>query len=985
MSLEYLAAKAKGDELFKANDYSGALSNWNQSVILYKKADSPVETDLLNLHKNIAAAHLKLGQNDKAVQHCDIALAIFPGDVKALFRRSQAHEALDNVEDAFKDVTSVLRFDPKNAAALESSQRLLALVSAKINTRRSTAGVALEMIKNALTNTRLEARIEAAENLVVLARDRPGAEKIIAADGITQLLPLIDDKEEKISAAILWTFSALAAASFKYALLLLQKFLAAEHAQSLKRLIESKSEKLIKGALAVLSSLLESLSAEGVQGEAIGPALDAVIVNVTVLITSKSITGMARDGAIAAIIRNIMRSDVAKRFMAKNGIRALLQVASNSASPLFPSTRPNLLEVTRDTRMEVSVGLAKICDATKVRSTVSEQFIADCVREVKFGDEDSDVYDDIPAAFSLTAITQGIAEVGNTIMEAPGVMMRLMKMAQSTVLEAQCAAAEAIAHAASDKKRCRGVLMEGVDILKKLYARELPDGIRVRALVGLCKMGAQSGGNPKAGGFSEGSMVNLAKKLRPFLVGKDVTIDSKQWAAEGLAYLTLDADVKEYAVHDPEILAALLDVCNTGDKSVQFSMANMLVNVTNTYDKPEQTEEREAMEKIGKLAGENIPEPSPKDSAEFVDKRVQILIDSHFVTGLVTLSKTESEACKEQIARVFLGMIWETKNRGIVIQQGGAKALLPLAREGTAKGMLIASQGLAKLAITADPSIAFPGQRSLELVRPLIKLIQERNGLMQFEGCMALCNLASMNEDLRHRILREDGVKWVDSLLFDEDPLVRRAAVQVFVNLFESEEISKMYGTKEGRYWQRIKLFILLSGIPDEEYETSVAASACVSTLSTYHDVIERIFEERQGVSILKELISSGDAPLQLRGLSIMGHLIEGGSQYALKLREAQGLELLIAVKQLSKNDRVKAMCEALLDLMAKHVDNFDLEEAQKHAAKAFLELQAQIQAKRDDPFMDASDSDDEEKSQSKADDKIGNAKNADGNDESTA
>ena len=33
--------------------------------------------------------------------------------------------------------------------------------------------------------------------------------------------------------------------------------------------------------------------------------------------------------------------------------------------------------------------------------------------------------------------------------------------------------------------------------MKRLYARELPDSIRVRALVGLCKMGAQSGGNTK--------------------------------------------------------------------------------------------------------------------------------------------------------------------------------------------------------------------------------------------------------------------------------------------------------------------------------------------------------------------------------------------------------------------------------------------------------------------------------------------------------
>ena len=30
-----------------------------------------------------------------------------------------------------------------------------------------------------------------------------------------------------------------------------------------------------------------------------------------------------------------------------------------------------------------------------------------------------------------------------------------------------------------------------------------------------------------------------------------------------------------------------------------------------------------------------------------------------------------------------------------------------------------------------------------------MKLIQQRNGLFQFEGCMALTNLASLSEDLR--------------------------------------------------------------------------------------------------------------------------------------------------------------------------------------------------------------------------------------------
>ena len=53
---------------------------------------------------------------------------------------------------------------PQNTAALESSKRLMEVVSSKLNTRRSTAGIADAMIKTALTDARIEARIEVACN-----------------------------------------------------------------------------------------------------------------------------------------------------------------------------------------------------------------------------------------------------------------------------------------------------------------------------------------------------------------------------------------------------------------------------------------------------------------------------------------------------------------------------------------------------------------------------------------------------------------------------------------------------------------------------------------------------------------------------------------------------------------------------------------------------------------------------------------------------
>jgi hypothetical protein len=125
------------------------------------------------------------------------------------------------------------------------------------------------------------------------------------------------------------------------------------------------------------------------------------------------------------------------------------------------------------------------------------------------------------------------------------------------------------------------------------------------------------------------------------LLGEDTDADTQRWATEGYAYLTLDADVKvyfiyfglfncaqEYVVSNLDILRAILRLCTDGgkpnlpllifapanlwylpllifgshhsDRSVHYSVANMLVNLGNAYDMPEETEERKQMKKLGK-------------------------------------------------------------------------------------------------------------------------------------------------------------------------------------------------------------------------------------------------------------------------------------------------------------------------------------------------------------------------------------------------
>ena len=85
--------------------------------------------------------------------------------------------------------------------------------------------------------------------------------------------------------------------------------------------------------------------------------------------------------------------------------------------------------------------------------------------------------------------------------------------------------------------------------------------------------------------------------------------------------------------------------------------------------------------------------------------------------------------------RVLNAVCKHAELRRLVVQQGGSKALIPLALDGTDKGTRCAA--LARIGITQDPAIAF-----------LCCLFWSVKDWRTFE------NLASLNESTRKRILK---------------------------------------------------------------------------------------------------------------------------------------------------------------------------------------------------------------------------------------
>ncbi|EGD75329.1 hypothetical protein PTSG_06979 [Salpingoeca rosetta] len=750
------------------------------------------------------------------------------------------------------------------------------------------------------------------------------------------------------------------------------RLLHANAADQFSAILLSGNIRAIKALVRIFAKGIEAVSESADVTAAMSETTTALLTHVIAIIKNRKVGLDGRAAAVNAIMTNAKRADIAKRFMTLGGVRALLILAALSPSPLqhaqaAAAAAEGKKQVTKGDKKEgdkgkddtagagdandgalglrgaISVTLQRIHDATKAKGLPDEQFVADCLNQVKFVD---DPQANLPATNVLITIMAAVVDVGNQILEHEDVFAHLMKMAQSSDMEVQCAAAEAIAHAASDKKRARGIMMEGFPILKTLYAKELPDVIRVRALCGLCKMASVGSGAKNLRSMSEHSMINLAKKLRPFLLESSHDDDVRKWASEGLAYLSLDADVKELISNDDAVLKAVHRVCVGQDTTIQFSLANMLVNLTNSFDKPEASEEQEQLKKLGKFAGENIPEPHEKDADEFVQKRVDRLVEHGFVTALVQLSKTQSEGTREQVARVLLALTEKQQHRGTVVAQGGARVLLELARENTDKGMIKAAHALAKIAITTDPTIAFPGQRVAELVKPLVKLSRERNGLMMFEAAMAMTNLASINDDLRNKLLRDKAVARLEDMMFDEDPLIRRAATEGLCNCFYSEKIFDQFAKKDGASFERLKLWILFAGVEQDDFDlpTCRAASGGLAILSSSPDVCQRIVDEKQGMQVLKELMVCGEAELQHRGLHIARNMVATSKEIAQHFTEQEMLVIITALEVTSTNVTIKQYTLNILEQLAKYGLVESVEAVRKSAVGAAAEIQAMRQ-----------------------------------------
>ncbi|XP_059159909.1 protein unc-45 homolog B-like [Physella acuta] len=934
--------REKGNQAFKSEKYEDALSWYTQALDTGPLKDQ----EKAIVYKNRAACFLKLNRNEDAVIDATKSLELGPNDPKALFRRCQAYESLGQVEDAYKDAILLIKVDPQNKAARPLFNRLNSIVQEKAKQQATTGNKVSQMFNIAFDQTvDKQKRLQALNNLIVLSRENVGSTQIVQEGGLNKLKPLLAEKDQDIQKAAVRVLGSLAKGSKVRCAAIMKEI----GIPTLVHLMSADTEEMASSVALLIQNLItyftglnehqdalkkyEEAKKKGERqpyphiklSEESSAFLDEVFKALVKMLVSSKVSAFGRDSAMELITKNVTSKDGldwTKPFLDTQGVENLLTVAGVQKE--FKT-----LQITPHSSMHASVALSKIYDDL-INDKLRDKFKEKCHEYFRDLFSDGIFESKIEAVAALSTLLQGTYDVGGMLLGLEGVTELMFTLAETDNVQYQRVAVEAIVSSASKKDKCSGILKDAVPILKKLY-QSSEDHIKVRALVGLCKLGSFMGTDASAQPMAEGSTEKLARICRKFLVNATKDSDLRKWATEGLAYLTLDANIKEELVDDTEAIKSIFDLAKLSDRNTTYASVTVLVNCTNSYDKQDIMPE---LLELAKFAKQHIPEEHAKDKPEFISGRIHKLAKAGVINALVALSDTDSKNSRELISRVFMSLSTEEKLRGLIIQQGGIKSLLNLMNNNTDNGVVLASHALAKISVTSDPHFAFPGQRVYEVVRPLVSLLHaDRSGLQNFEALMALTNLASVSDSVRNRIVKEKGIPSIEHYMFEEHKMLRRAATECMCNMILSEEVQELF---EGEN-DRVKVLVLFSG--EDDPALVKAATGALAILSARPSLCRKIVKVKTWLDIFQVHTVSEQPEIQHRACHVVMNIVFADKELASLVVDSPMLEILMAVAK--QTDPKEEMATKAAQAALEKAIEYELikENQQGKAPDNFLEI----------------------------------------------
>ncbi|KAH8863158.1 Protein unc-45 like [Schistosoma japonicum] len=823
--------KTEANELFKQGLYQEAVDLYDRCLNL---CDSDNNMKLV-LQSNKAQCYLNLSNYNDALTTALEALSISPGDPKALYRCAQAYEGKGMLKEALETARRLIRVDPKNKVA----QNLIRSLESAITSM-------FDIIKeNSSSSEQLE---QAIVNLSTLIKENPrSASSLIWTNpSFSKIYAICQHSNHKLTIACHRLLAQLVENQPDWGLAVLHELTP----QYFVNGIYSRNPEQSLERCRFLNALLESLT----QLKAYHKAKEAASVSEET--ESKKVAPCCYpkykiDSSVVKpveeILSHLLRSVNSYRLSAKSRdyILEILVRFIPSDKGIGWSLKALRMEGVIDCLLEVACA----CGTTSLKNWRSNR--------IK-NTNDASVTDENEVSFR-----QNLPD---------GVRLATTSDTRMTVA---CLLAKIWDDLTSDKSRdeytkiCKDFI---IDLFADHY---IESKVEAASVIGTLFLG-------------------------PYEVGSAIISqeESAHWAVEGLAYLTMNADVKEEIIEDCGLVRALLLFAERCQKDSSFALCSVFAHLTNSFERKQI--EPELLE-LAKFSKQHIPEDHQYDSDDYIQKRRQKLINMGLASALYQLTMRTAVALvganqglSELISRIYLSCCELVECRGKLVQGGAGKALLKLSVScNTDTGKTLASQALARLTITADPRVTFPGQKSLELVRPLLHLLHaDCNALQNFEGLLALTNLASLGDTHRYRIMAEHGLPSIDHCLFEDHPMIRRAAAECIANLAQShgfvvssggtiplddtdlaKKLSRLKCSTE-----RVKLLVLYCGELDDLLLVR-AASGALASMSYDPGIIQKITSVSSWFETIQTLAGHISCALQHRAAHILQNFVLHGER----------------------------------------------------------------------------------------------------------
>ena len=525
---------------------------------------------------------------------------------------------------------------------------------------------------------------------------------------------------------------------------------------------------------------------------------------------------------------------------------------------------------------------------------------------------------------ALACIASSAREIGLEIAQRADVLDEVLLLAEANKFEqAQLSAAELCAHLASDDPAKCFNPVGGLDALRKLSAHRNPR-IAVRAVTALSKL----------------ANVNLTHRIRVLADGRitaraiaalnsdgEFRDELRSWAVEAMAYLSLYPEVKEsfdkslgisHVVsmlnEEVEKFGDAMKEIDADDRvakpsegkvsgfvargTTQFGLVSIICNLTSTeLSKDEHIRRKlleqgqeatvEQVEKLRKLSECKDPndeaneEPPEKlTDPQVIENMRRTVVDQKGVAAILSVVRNNadvSDSTKEMIAKAMANCASIESCRGTMVQQGVVPLMVDIAKSKNKLATESAGQTLAKIAISTDPR-KFRSGAEFDMIVPLLELTQSDQGLMQFEACMALTNLASISEPVRETMLKHGAFSSLQYLMTNEDHRIMRAASECLCNLVACRGIIERLGRDGAAAKNELKMFVVLSA-EAEDFETRRAAAGALASICGCRDpkVLDNLLSEEASVTygdvvyVLGEMLTMNEEMLHRAIVSLAG------------------------------------------------------------------------------------------------------------------